>query len=95
MLGTEGVMNVVDGIEVIEWNEIVDSDRRGCLTDINLEACFEEKFNRATEMESTTLNPNKRNHRKLFVEKCEEFLDKTPIEAELNEVEMNADGNKI
>ena len=46
-------------------------------------------------MESRTLNPNKRNHRKLFVEKCEELLDKTPIEAELNEVEMNVDRNKI
>ena len=29
-------------------------------------------------MESRTLNPNKRNRRKLFVEKCEELLDKIP-----------------
>ena len=46
-------------------------------------------------MEIRTLNPNKRNHRKLFVKKCEQLLDKTPIEAELNEVEMNVDRNKI
>ena len=46
-------------------------------------------------MEIRTLNPNKINHRKLFVEKCEESLDKIPIEAELDEVDMNVDRNKI
>ena len=72
-------MNVIDGIELIECNEIIDSDHRGWLTDVNLEACFEEKFNRAKEMESRTLNPTKRNHRKLFAEKYEELLGKKPM----------------
>ena len=73
----------------------MDSDHRGCLIDLNLEECSEEKFNKAIEMESRTLNPNKRNHRNLFVKKCEELLDTIPIEAELDEVEMNVDRNKI
>ena len=46
-------------------------------------------------MESRTLIQNKWNHRKLFVEKGENFLDKMPIEAELDEVDMNVDRIKI
>ena len=37
-LRIEGVMKIVNMIELIECNEIVDSDHRGYLTDINLEA---------------------------------------------------------
>ena len=44
VLGTEGVMNIVDGIELIECNEKVDSDHRGYLIDVNLEEFFESSF---------------------------------------------------
>ena len=95
VLGTERVMNILYGIELIECNKIVDSDHRGYLFDFNLEEYFDEKITKKSEMEIRTLNPNKRNHRKLFVEKCEESLDAAPIEAELDEIEINVDINKI
>ena len=37
VLGSEGISNIVEGIELIEWKEIIDSDHRGCLIDLNLE----------------------------------------------------------
>ena len=46
VLVSEGMSNVVEGIELIEYNEIVDSEHHRCLTDLNLEACFEEDFNK-------------------------------------------------
>ena len=44
-LGSEGIFNVVEGIEFIECDEKFYSDHRGSLTDFNLELCFEEQFN--------------------------------------------------
>ena len=46
VLVSEGMLNVVEGIELIECNEIVDSDHRGYLTDLNLETYFKEEFNK-------------------------------------------------
>ena len=39
-LGLEGIIRIVEGIELIEFNEIVDSYHRGCLTELNLEIFF-------------------------------------------------------
>ena len=50
VLRIEGVMKIVNMIELIECNEIVDSGHRGYLTDINLEAWFEEKINSSKEI---------------------------------------------
>ena len=49
VLVSEGMLNVVEGIELIECNEIVDSDHRGWLTNVNLETHFGEDFNRGIE----------------------------------------------
>ena len=53
------MLNMTEGIELIECNEIIDSDNRGCLTDVNLETCFGEDFNREIERERRLLNHNK------------------------------------
>ena len=45
VLGSKVILNIEEGIELIECDEIVDSDNRGCLTDLNLELNFEEQFN--------------------------------------------------
>ena len=46
VLVSEGILNVVEGIELIECNEIVVSNHRVHLIGSNLETCFEEDFNR-------------------------------------------------
>ena len=45
ILGSEGIMNIVERIELIECDEIVDSDHRVYLVDLNLETHFEEESN--------------------------------------------------
>ena len=50
VLGSEGFLNVVANIKLIEHNEIMDSDHRRCLVDLNLEARFEEEFNTEKEI---------------------------------------------
>ena len=65
-LGSEGLLNIVKDVELIEYNEIVDYDHRGYLTDLNLEVNFEEEFNIEKGTEHRSLNLHKRNHRKMF-----------------------------
>ena len=43
---SEGLLNVVEGTELIECNEVVDSDYLRCLTDVNFETHFGEDFNK-------------------------------------------------
>ena len=80
MLVSVGMFEIVEVIELIECNEIVDSGNRGYLIDLNLEAYFDKDFNQENEREQRLLNPNKRCHRKVFVDVCEELLNRLPIE---------------
>ena len=61
-------MNVVEEIELMECNKIVDSDHRRHSIDLHLEINFEEESNNEQHLEQMLFNPNKRTHRKEFVE---------------------------
>ena len=95
VLVSEGMLNVAEGIELIECNKIVDSDHFGYLTDLNLETYFEEEFNKEREIEYRSLNPKKRTHRKKFAEMCKELLNVIPIEHELEHIERHKDRAKM
>ena len=95
MLVSEGMFEIVEGIDSIELNEIVNSDHREYVIDLNLEAYFDEDFNQENEREKKLLNPNKILQRKVFVDICEELLNMLTIENELNYVKLNKDIEKI
>ena len=42
VLGSEGTIKTLEGIELTECNEMVDSDNRGILINLNLEIHFDE-----------------------------------------------------
>ena len=67
VLVSEEVLEIIEGIALIEWNEIVDSDYRGYLLDLDLEEYFNDELNQVNEREKSLLNPNRRSHRKSFV----------------------------
>ena len=91
VLGSEGIMNIVEGIELIEYNEILDSNHRSYLADLNLETHFEEEFTNKQECDLILFNPNKITHRIEFVETCQKHLSTTSIEQELEDVERHKD----
>ena len=94
VLGTAGELDSAKGIELIECKRIVDLDCRECLINHKLETCFEEKFNKEEESDQRLLIPNKKNDRKVFVEKYEELLRALPIENESNHTERSTDEEK-
>ena len=60
-----------------------------------METYFEEEFNKEQEIEYRLLKPNKRTHRKKFVELCEELLNVILIEHELKHIERHKDRAKM
>ena len=95
VLATDGTLRNVQGCELIECSEIVESDHRGNLTDADFAECFIEDFAEDNEIVERNLNPNRKTHRGKFVDKCNKLLDSTSIESELNEVNGIFDHSKI
>ena len=94
-LATDGVLRNVRGCELTEWSEIVESDHRGHLTDVDFSECFVEDFAEDDESAERNLNPNRKTYRDKFVEKRTKLLDRASIESELNEVNGNFDHCEI
>ena len=42
VLATDGMLRNVKGCELVECSEIVESDHRGCLTDVDFAQCFQK-----------------------------------------------------
>ena len=51
VLASEGMLEIVEGKKLIEWNKIIDYDHRDFLKDINLKEYFDEEFNQENERE--------------------------------------------
>ena len=89
------MLRCIKGIELTECSEIVESDHRGYLTDVDFAEYFAEELVEGDLRKKRCLNPNRKTHREIFVKKCEELLDVFNIENELNEVNEQFDGAKI
>ena len=65
MLIVEGILRRIVGTELIECDEIVESDYPGFLTDVDLSYYFGEEFLR--DVSEKKLNPNRKTHREFFL----------------------------
>jgi len=72
---TAGLLQYVDGCEMIESNELIVTDYRGYLINFNLERYFECKQFVLDDINSLKLDSRWASHKKLFVEKVEEYMD--------------------
>ena len=80
------MLSKVTGCELIECSEIIESDHRGHLIDIDFADHFAEEFVEGDERYGRSLNPNRKSHREIFSEKCDQILDAITIEKEIQEV---------
>ena len=77
------------GCDIIVCNEIIESDHRGYLTDINFAECFVEEFVEGDERHERSLSPNRKSFREKFAEKCDQSLDNINIEKDRKEENSN------
>ena len=72
---SEGLMEFIEGLKLLSHNEIVWSDHRAYVIDVNFEDYFNEELNRWDNINHMMLDPAKQSHRIKFVEELEEQLD--------------------
>ena len=59
---TNGVMDFVEGCELLGYNEIVETDHRAYMIDVNINEYFDEEFNEWDKINYVILNPARRSH---------------------------------
>ena len=77
---SEGLLEYVEGSKLLSHNEIVNTDHRAYVVDVNLEGYFEDEMSSWDDVNHTTLNPSKKSHRIKFVNELEDQLDRHQIE---------------
>jgi len=78
---SEGLIEYVEGVKLIPHNEIVNSDHRVYIVDINIEEYFEDEFSHWNTINHVILNPSKKSHRTKFIEELEAQLDLHQLES--------------
>ena len=59
-----GVMDYVEGCELLSYNKIVEIDYRAHMIDVNIDKYFNEEFNKWNKINYMILNPARRSYRK-------------------------------
>ena len=86
MLATEEALDSIIGSQIVDFNEIVMSDHRGFIVDINKHYFFRLLPSNYDEIQLRMLKPCNRKHRTKFQEKVEEFIKLTKIEEKLTRI---------
>ena len=76
----EGLMDFIEGSLLVSDNEIVNTDNRVCVIDINLEDYFNEEFSYWNAANNVILDPSKKSHRIKFLEELENLLNQHQFE---------------
>ena len=86
---TPDLIKHVKGSRLFEKNEIVNTDHRHYVIDINLEECFQDEFSGWDKIERVILDPNKRTDRGKFNEFVDETLGFFPLESTVQNVNIS------
>ena len=74
-LKTEGLLRHIEGIELIECNETLELDHRGCLIDGDMWNYFSEELLESDVKLKRMLNQNRTSYRNVFAEKHNTMLN--------------------
>ena len=80
---TNGIMNYIEGCRLMNYNEIIESDHRAFIVDIDIEEYFKDEFSGWDNINRVMLNPARKSHRQKFKEVLEEQLEIYNLEEEL------------
>ena len=82
---SEGLLDFVEESLLVSNNEIINTDHRACIVDINLEEYFNKDFSQWDDIKHVMLNQSKRSHHEKFLEELENQLDYHRLERMLSE----------
>jgi len=72
---TRKVLRSIKGSKLVDFNDIILSDHRGFIFDMDFEEYFNLNPSRYDRSKTRKLNPNNRKHRIQFKEKLDEYID--------------------
>ena len=79
------ILQQIEGSMLYEVNEIINTDHRSCIFDINLEGYFNDQISELDNINKTLLDLNRILYREKFKEYVEEQLNTILIEEALKE----------
>ena len=68
------LMKYVEGCKLLEINEVIATDYRSYIIDINFEEYFQENLTNWDNINKTMLNSSRKSHREQFKERLEELI---------------------
>jgi predicted membrane-bound spermidine synthase len=71
---TPELIEFVENYKLLETNDIVITDHRACVIEVNLSEYFSEIFSKWDQINKIILDPSRRSHRQQFAEELKEFL---------------------
>ena len=78
------LLEFVKGCRLYEINEIINTDYRSYIIDLNIEKYFEIEIGSLDKINYRIIDPKKRTHREKFNEYAEELLNNIVIETRLD-----------
>ena len=72
---SDNIMSFIEGCILCETNEIIDTNYRGYMVDIDLNTYFDEDFSMWDEINRSLLDSGKRSYRERFAELIDKELD--------------------
>ena len=92
---TSGILEFIDGCELLGYNEVVETDHRSYVIDISLEEYFNDEISEWDNINRVMLNPARRSHREKFFQELENQLNIYNVENDLNRMEISCSHNEI
>ena len=82
------LIDYADGFKIIDYEELVESNYKGCIIDLAMEDYFGSVISNQDNLNKVVLNPAHCSHREKFAESLEEQLEIYALEDNLQRMEI-------
>ena len=81
---TKGLIQFIKGFLLLEWNEVIITNYRSYIIDINLEEYFQDQFTKWDEINKIILNLSRKSYHIKFVKYIEELIEAYHLQDYIN-----------
>ena len=92
---SHSISEYIEGCQVVQHNEILYSDHRGYMVDVNFEGYFNDHLSSWDEHYKTILNPSRKSHREKFANIIEEQIDMHNLSEMIEDIRNNPINGRI
>ena len=90
-----GIMQHIEGCQLLGNNDILYSDHRAYIIDANFEEYFNDNFSSWDTSQHVIINPSRKSHREKFIEIIEEKIDEYQLIQMIQDIKQNPINSRI